>query len=75
MLFSIFIVGCSTADCTTYIIFTYAYASRRMASRYWNDKNYNMLMILGGPSNPEVVCCTSDHWVAGSNPLGGMFHH
>ena len=24
--------------------------------------------------SPEVVCWTSDQWVAGSKPLGGMFH-
>ena len=28
-----------------------------------------------GRSRPAVACWTSDHWVAGSNPLKGMFHH
>ena len=30
-------------------------------------------LIVGGRSSPEVVCWTSDHWVAGSNPPQG--HH
>ena len=29
----------------------------------------------GGRGTPAVACWTSDHWVAGSNPLRGMFHH
>ena len=29
----------------------------------------------GRCGSPVVVCWTSDQWVAGSNPLGGMFHH
>ena len=29
----------------------------------------------GGRSCPGVVCWTSGHWAAGSNPPRGMFHH
>ena len=28
-----------------------------------------------GHSSLEVACRTSDHWVSGSNPLGGMFYN
>ena len=33
------------------------------------------LDMMGGRGSPEVVCWASDHWVAGSNPLRGMFYH
>ena len=26
-------------------------------------------------AQPTDFVCTSDHWVAGSNPPRGMFHH
>ena len=32
-------------------------------------------VVHGGRSSPAVACCTSDDWVAGSNPLRAMFHH
>ena len=28
---------------------------------------------VGGHSIPELACWTSDYWVAGSNPLRGVF--
>ena len=31
--------------------------------------------MSGDRNSPDVVCWTTDHWVAGSYPLGDMFHH
>ena len=31
--------------------------------------------VVGGRRSPAVACWASDHWVASSNPLRGMFRH
>ena len=38
------------------------------------DDRCPLITGFGGHRIPVVACWTSDHWVADSNPLKGMFH-
>ena len=58
------------------IIDLYGVVMIRMGSLHADGQsNLGYLSLVHRVSSPEVACWTSDHWVAGSNPLRGMFHH
>ena len=44
-----------------------------IVGEYWSKPS--VFNTMGRHSSQELTYMTSDHRVAGSNPLGGMFHH
>ena len=64
-----------TSDLTKFFAFLVAFINTFLHNCDIYIDGYNQKFAKNPPEKTTNVVKTSDHWIVGSNPLGGMFHH